>query len=409
MKRPVPLVRKDLIALPSGVVREVRRRLRADSDAPDGLPSATTGEAETLIGGPTPIEISVRTRNVLLLVGLVALLLFVRAAPNVPRLFLTGATLALVLSFPVRLLERVMRRSRAIIFVVVWLLLVVVLTGSVIVPLLLGELTDLAADSPQAAIEVEEQVRKVLVPLEERDLLPQPADELIAGWRGGLFTRVQDLARTLLLRIGGVLTGAVGFLIQLFGVLFIAIYLLADIDHFKASYLWLVPDRYRRDADELWETLGRSLSRYLSGLLVSITLQGVAAVLVLWVLDVPYGLVLGLWMSATALLPYIGSFLGAIPAILVALTVSPLTALLTAIAYFAINQVEGNFLTPRIQGQAVRVHPLLIFLAVIAGSQIAGILGALLAVPTLAVLRVLGEFFIVRLRVRGSDPVSAPD
>jgi predicted PurR-regulated permease PerM len=132
-------------------------------------------------------------------------------------------------------------------------------------------------------------------------------------------------------------------------------------------------------------------------------LQGVAVVLVLWLLGVPYGLVLGLWMSATALLPYIGSFLGAIPAILVALTVSPVTALLTAGAYFAINQIEGNFLTPRIQGHAVRVHPLLIFLAVIAGSQIAGILGALLAVPTLAVLRVLGEFFIVRLRVQGTS------
>jgi len=108
---------------------------------------------------------------------------------------------------------------------------------------------------------------------------------------------------------------------------------------------------------------------------------------------------LGLWMTVTALVPYLGAFLGAIPAVVIALTISFPTAMLTAVVYLVINQIEGNFLTPRIQGQAVRVHPVLIFLAVIAGSQFAGILGVVLAVPTLAVLRVLADFFAARLRV----------
>ncbi len=117
-------------------------------------------------------------------------------------------------------------------------------------------------------------------------------------------------------------------------------------------------------------------------------------------LGVPYVLVLGLWTSVTAILPYIGAFLGAIPAILIALTISWETAAMVALLYVVINQLEGNLITPRIQGGVVRVHPLLIFVSVIGGSEIAGPLGAILAVPTLAVLRVLVEFLWDRLQIR---------
>ena len=115
----------------------------------------------------------------------------------------------------------------------------------------------------------------------------------------------------------------------------------------------------------------------------------------------------GLWTAATGVLPYIGAWLGAIPAVIIGLFISPLTALLTAGAYLVINQIEGNILTPRIQGEAVKVHPLIVFLAVIAGGEIAGLLGAALAVPILAVLRVLVAFFAVRLYVRRPIPVAA--
>ena len=95
---------------------------------------------------------------------------------------------------------------------------------------------------------------------------------------------------------------------------------------------------------------------------------------------------------------------------------SPLTALLTAGAYLVINQVEGNILTPRIQGEAVKVHQVLVFLAVFTGGEIGGLLGAAMAVPLLAVLRVLVGFFADRLRVQSprhgmaiaASPVASP-
>jgi hypothetical protein len=82
----------------------------------------------------------------------------------------------------------------------------------------------------------------------------------------------------------------------------------------------------------------------------------------------------------------------------VALTVSPTRAVLTALLYLGIQQLEGNFLTPKIQGDTLRLHPILVLLAVIVGGGLAGIAGVIVAVPSLAVLRVLFDFFRVRLK-----------
>lgn len=162
----------------------------------------------------------------------------------------------------------------------------------------------------------------------------------------------------------------------------------------------------------LWDALGYSLSRYLSGLALVVAIQGVLSGVALYLLGVPYALVLGAWVSATTVIPLLGAWLGAIPGVIVAFTVSPLTGLWTMLLFLAIQQLEGNFLTPRIQGQVLRGHPILIFLAVIVGG-LGGILGVLIAVPTLAVLKVLFDFLRFRLHVDSADgrprlsPVSA--
>ena len=350
----------------------------------------------------TPIPISPRVRTVLLLVALAAVVLPFQWSPSLLPLLLGGATLALILSFPVRLLARVLPRGPAIALVVAALLLLVALALVTLVPLLVRQLTEVIVATPGYATDAEGWLRRFLQPLAERGLLPTEPDVVIDNLRQGLLDRAQTLAQRLLGGVFGVLTGTVGTLLQLFGVLFIAIYLLADIRRFEAASLRAVPHRYRRDAHALWGDLGQSLSRYLGGLLVTLAIQGALAYVFLSLLGVPYAFLLGLWTAATGVLPYIGAWLGAIPAVILALFVSPWTAVLTALAYLAINQIEGNILTPRIQGEAVKVHPLLVFVAVIAGGEIAGLVGAVFAVPILAVSRVLADFFAARLYVRPS-------
>jgi predicted PurR-regulated permease PerM len=182
-------------------------------------------------------------------------------------------------------------------------------------------------------------------------------------------------------------------------VILIAAYLLADGERFKLGTIRLLPVQYRDDALVLFSDVVEALSRYLTGVLVSLTFQGVASTIALTVLGVPFAILLGIWTALGAIVPFVGSYIGGIPATIVAFTVSPTTGILTALAYALINFTDGNLIAPRVQGNAIRVSPLFIFLAVIAGGQIAGVWGALMAVPTLAVVRVVFDFLMDRVVV----------
>ncbi|HEV2745597.1 MAG TPA: AI-2E family transporter [Rubrobacter sp.] len=192
-------------------------------------------------------------------------------------------------------------------------------------------------------------------------------------------------------------SGVFGAALSLFGAVFVAAYLLADSRRIKLAYLRAAPTRYRHDARDLWDAFEHSFSRYLSGLLLDLFIQGAVSALVLYLIGVPYAIALGAWVFLTGIIPYAGAWLGAIPAVAVALTVSPTATILTLVAFLVIQQVEGNYLMPRIHGKALHIHPVLILLAVIVGGGLAGLLGVLLAVPILAVVRVLYDFFSVRL------------
>jgi predicted PurR-regulated permease PerM len=115
------------------------------------------------------------------------------------------------------------------------------------------------------------------------------------------------------------------------------------------------------------------------------------------VLGLPDAIALGLVAGITALIPYLGPFIGAVPAILVGLASSPFKALVVAAVYFLISNVILNFVYPKIVGDAVRLPPLLVIIAFIAGFSWAGILGMFVAVPLAATLRILFDHIYPRL------------
>ncbi len=349
---------------------------------------------------PTPIHISRRARNLLVAAGLALLALLFRLAPSVPIILVGGATLALVLSFPVRLLSRLMPRGLALLATVLALLALGALGLFLLLPILVEQLTGLIGALPGLAARASQALRDLLTPLRERELLPREPEDLAAELEQELFYRAQALAQGLLTGLVGAVQGLVSAALRLLGILFIAIYLLLDIRRLKAAYLRLAPRRYRHDARALWDAFGSSLSRYLGGLVLIMAAQGALTALALSFLGVPYPLLLGAWVALTALIPNLGAWLGGLPAVILAYFVSPTTALLTVLLYVLIQQFESYVLTPRIQGQVVRVHPAIILLTVIGGTEVAGLAGAVLAVPTLAVLRVVVDFFRARLRVQ---------
>src|SRR5829696_2302320 len=268
----------------------------------------------------TPILVSPRVWIGIVVVGVALFSLLLYAAPTVPAVALGGVALAIVLSFPVRALSHFMPRGLAILLTVLGVLGLISLGFVFLVPLLGEQLTTLVRNTPLIANRANQFLLEGITALDERQLIPGSDPEAFGRQVvTDLFDRAQNLTENLLRSILAFIPRAFTFGVTLFGILFVAIYLLVDVRKVKAAFLRSVSAHYRHDARDLWEAFGESLSRYLGGLVFVVMIQGVLAALALYLLGVRYAILLGVWVSATAIIPYLGAFLGGIPAVLVAL------------------------------------------------------------------------------------------
>lgn len=356
----------------------------------------------------TPIWISRRMRRVLVAAGLAVLALFLWRAPMLMVLSVGGGALALVLSFPVRRLARVMPRGVAIALSLLLATALVVTALAIVVPTVFDQLGALAATAPGIARRLEARVQPALDRLATSGLLPASPERFLEEARQRSLGAVQAFATRLLGGLGRFVAGAAGVAAALLGMVLVAVYLLVDARRIQAAVLRATPHRYRRDVRALSDAFSQTLSRYLGGLVVAVTTEGALAAVAFHFLGIQYAFLLGAWVSLMALIPYIGALVGYAPAVLLALAVSPQRALLTVLLSLLTNLLVGNVLSPRIQGRAVRVHPLLVFLAAVAGGELFGVPGVVFATPTVAVMRVLAEFFQARLRVEEGPPSRGP-
>ena len=296
-------------------IKQLMRKLRGTREQTGGQPNKLPESEPDVTVHPTPIQISKRLRTALILAGLIVLGLVVWYVPSVVTTLVGGFALALVLSFPVRWLSRLIPRGLAILGSFLLLLGLVVLALLYIVPLVGDQLAAFADALPAIAGAAEQQLRDALNFFQQRGLLPSDSDEVASRVREDLTNAAQAVGGNVIGGALGIVTGTFSFALTLFGVLFVGAYLLVDVRRFKAAYLRAAPHHYRRDFLTLWDAFGYSLSKYLGGLALVLAIQGVVSAVGLVFLDVPYALLLGVWVSITAVIPYLGAWLGAVPAV----------------------------------------------------------------------------------------------
>ena len=183
--------------------------------------------------------------------------------------------------------------------------------------------------------------------------------------------------------------------------MFIVAFLLAlEAPAVRRDLRRFVPNDYRTDFDQIWRKVRKMLYAYVRGQLVIAGLIGLCSGVACWAIGLPDPIALGLIAGVTALIPYLGPFIGAVPAILVGLSQTPGKALLVALLYLLISNVILNFVYPKVMGDAVRLPPILVIVALIAGFSWGGILGMFVAVPIAATLRILFDHIYPRLYER---------
>jgi predicted PurR-regulated permease PerM len=209
----------------------------------------------------------------------------------------------------------------------------------------------------------------------------------------------------------------VGAFVNLFLTVVVSFYMLIDGKRIFRFLCRVAPGEPQVKEDYV-RGLQKAFSRWVRGQVLLGATIAVCCGLVIWILswDVvgvwpeggQWALLFGFWAGITEVIPYVGPFLGAVPPVIAAFFHSPWAALIVAIAYFVIQQLESHILAPNIVGSSVGVHPLLVIFALLAGAQIGGILGMIASLPLLAMLKhtlAFYEFKFSRASWAGDDGV----
>lgn len=192
------------------------------------------------------------------------------------------------------------------------------------------------------------------------------------------------------------LTSTLGWATRLLGglatlamVLVLTFFILLDGGSLKRGIVSLVPPEHRAVVEAQFEPVALKLGGYVQGVLISIGFLTAYLAIALTLAKVPFSLALALLAGAFELIPLVGSLLGAVPAVLVALTVGWKTALVVVAIFMVGNAVQGNVVSPWVFSRAVAVTPAMVVMALLLGASLYGFAGALIAVPLLAMVQVL--------------------
>ncbi|MBU4332218.1 AI-2E family transporter, partial [Patescibacteria group bacterium] len=172
-----------------------------------------------------------------------------------------------------------------------------------------------------------------------------------------------------------------GGFIALFAVLVITFYLIVEKDNMRAFLQAVTPLKYQPYVMQLHVRMQKKIGSWLRGQVILMIIIGILSYIGLLILGVKYALLLALFAGLMEIIPYIGPIFGAVPAVFIAFTQSPIKSLLVIVLYLIIQQLENNLIVPKIMKRAVGLNPIVVILVILIGGKIAGIVGALIAVP----------------------------
>ncbi len=214
------------------------------------------------------------------------------------------------------------------------------------------------------------------------------------GIRMGLEKAVGSAETDLVAGLSRSIKGVKGFMngaLMLLMIPFFVFYLIKDRAFFSGLMVRLTPKNRRDTVAKILAGIDESLGKYVRGQLLIMLVVGLVTLAGYLVIGMPFALFLALFVALTNVIPYLGPFIGATPALILALGISNGMILKVLAVNLIVQQIEGNLLSPWIMGKSMKLHPLFILLAVLFAGQIAGIIGLVFAVPLLAVMKVIVE------------------
>ena len=315
---------------------------------------------------------------------------------------------------PVYIFRREIRTPKPVAIVIVYVLIAVVLV--VVVELiwqpLSEQITELAKDLPGYAKSAEASVNKIFNDANSwmRHVRIPPQ------WRESIFSRASDLANSIAVWLTGSLAGALTYFKYLIWPILIPIlsfFLLKDAASFEQNLVALLPnERLQRRVHWLLMDVSSTLAAYIRAQITACLVIGTVMMIGLTVMGAPYAIVLGAVGGLLEFFPLIGPLIAAIAIFLLTITYSVKTALLVLLFLGILRLIQDYFLYPRIVGRGIKMHPLVVIIAILAGAEIGGLVGVFLSIPIVGLVIVFYNHYLayrgiqnLRVVVNSEQPV----
>lgn len=187
------------------------------------------------------------------------------------------------------------------------------------------------------------------------------------------------------------LSSTVNALFIVFVIPFLVFYMLKDADAIGRGMLRMTPVRWRKYTKVVLVSVDKTIGSYVRGQLLVMLCVGVLTYVGFLIIHLPYALVFALFLASVDVIPFFGPVIGALPALILAFSIGPQMALKVLIVNIAVQQLEGNLISPQIMGKSLHLHPMSIVAALLLGGELGGIVGLIVSVPLLSLGRVLYE------------------
>jgi predicted PurR-regulated permease PerM len=339
------------------------------------------------MAGPDERVVSFRPRTIItaavLLVAVGVALWVAWVSRRVLIWTFVSAFLAVAMSPAVDALQRRGLHRRGAAAAVVYILLIAVIAGlgALFIPTLVNQVNDLVDAAPGYVRDLTHG-RGPLGFLETKYHVVERVQDAVKGNGSGRLaggaTAALDVTRSVITFVAGVVTIA-----------FMTFFMLLEGEAWKDRIIALLPASAQPRAQHMASEIARTIGGYVSGNLLISVIAGFFTTIVLLVVGVPFALALGLLVAILDLIPLAGATLGAIIVTLVALTHSLTSALIVLGFFIVYQQLENHLLQPIVYGRTVQLSPLAILISVLIGAEVAGIIGALGAIPVAGTIQIV--------------------
>lgn len=331
---------------------------------------------------------------VYVILGLTALYLLVLVRPMLWSVYgffkavLTPFLIALVISYVLNpivnlLHDRKVPRTAAVLLIYAVFVACAAVVLVNVIPMFIDQVEELNEHMPELSMRAESLAdhwnRHVVMPDSIRDG--------INGAVSGFEKRLSDAVSDFLGNLGAVVSAV--FLAMI--VPFLAFYMMKDMDLFEKAALEFVPRNSRKHAIRLMKEIDAALGSYIRGQFIVSFCIGILAYVGYLLIGLPYPLLMAGFVALFDIIPYLGPFLGAFPALIVASTISWKMVLLVVIVNTVCQTMESNVISPQVVGRTMHMHPLTIIFVLLVGGELAGVVGLILAVPVYAALKVIAQ------------------